>query len=90
MWLTGPGTVIGPTLVAIWYALTARRRVVAMSMFVIAAALIGVTAVALAGQTGYELTRDDGGVVRSAALGLVLVTGGVLAARCGRRQDSNP
>jgi hypothetical protein len=90
VWLTSPGTVIGPTLVAIWYALTARRRVVAMSMFVVAAVLTGVTVVALAGQTGYELARDGGGVARSAALGLVLVTGGVLAARSGQRQDSNP
>ena len=89
VWLTGPGTVIGPTLVAIWYAHTTRRRVVAMSMFVVAAVLTGVTVVAIAGQTGYELVRDGGGVARSAALGLVLVTGGVLAARSGWRQDSN-
>ena len=36
VWLTGRGTVIGPTLVAIWYAVSARRRVVAMSMFAVA------------------------------------------------------
>ena len=82
MWLTGSGTVIGPTLVAIWYALSARRRVVAMSMFAVAAALTGVTVLALAGQPVNELARDGDGVVRSAALGLVLITSGALAALC--------
>ena len=82
LWLTGSGTVIGPTLVAIWYALSARRRVVAMSMFAVAAALTGVTVLALAGQPVNELARDGDGVVRSAALGLVLITSGALAALC--------
>lgn len=86
--LTASGTVIGPTLVAFWYTLTARRGVHAMVMLVVTALLIGVTAVALTGQAGVELTRDDGGVARSAALGLVLVAVGVLAARdgCARRR----
>ena len=78
VWLTSPGTVIGPTLVAAWYALTARRPAVAMSMFAVAAGLAGVTVLALAGQSVNELSGD--GVVRSAALGLLLITGGVLAA----------
>ena len=80
VWLTSPGTVIGPTLVAAWYALTARRPAVAMSMFAVAAALAGVTVLALAGQSVNELAGD--GVVRSAALGLLLIASGVLAALC--------
>ena len=80
VWLTGPGTVIGPTLVAAWYALTARRRAVAMTMFAVAVALAVVTVLALAGQSVNELAGD--GVVRSAALGLLLIAGGVLAATC--------
>jgi hypothetical protein len=82
VWLMGPGTVIGPTLVAAWYALTATRRAVAMTMFALAVVLTGVTVLALAGQSVNELARDGGGVVRSAALGLLLITGGVLAAFC--------
>ena len=82
VWLTGRGTVIGPTLVAIWYAVSARRRVVAMSMFAVAVALTGVTILALAGHSVDDLARDGDGVVRSAALGLVLITGGALAAFC--------
>jgi len=82
VWLMGPGTVIGPTLVAIWYALSARRRVVAMSMFAVAATLTAVTLLALAGQSVNDLARDGDGVVRSAAIGLVLITSGALAALC--------
>jgi hypothetical protein len=86
VWLGSPGTVIGPCLVAIWYAFTARRRVVALTMFEVAVLLAGVTVAALVGLAGDDLGRDGGGVARSAALGLVLVVGGLLAARAGPRQ----
>ena len=86
VWLETPGTVIGPCLVAIWYAFAARGRVAAMTMFELAALLGGVTIVALAGQTGDDLARDGGAVVRSVGLGLVFVVGGLLAARPGARQ----
>ena len=51
-----------------------------MSMFAVAAVLAGVTVLALAGQSVDELAGD--GVVRSAALGLLLIASGVLAALC--------
>jgi Concanavalin A-like lectin/glucanases superfamily len=91
VWVSGPGTVIGPTLVAIWCAFTTRRHAVAMSMFVVAAVLTGVTVVALASQTGYELARGGGGVARSAALGLVLVASGMAGvSRRGTRGSRVP
>jgi hypothetical protein len=84
--LTSRGTVIGSLLVAIWFALTARRRAVAVGMSALALLLAAVTLTAVADLPSYELARDDGGVARSAALGLVLVTGGLLAlAGQGRR-----
>jgi len=82
------GTVIGPTLLALWYTLTARRGVDAAVMLVVTVLLIAVTAIALTGQAGVELTRDGGGVARSAALGLVFVAVGLLAARYGSREAS--
>jgi Concanavalin A-like lectin/glucanases superfamily len=86
--LASPGSVIGPYLVALWYAFTARRRTVAVTMFAVAVVLAGVTIAALAGHAGPDLARDDGGVARSAALGLVLVIGGMLAAHQGRDQSA--
>jgi hypothetical protein len=84
--LAPSGTVVGPTLVAVWHARTASRRDEAVSMYVISAVFAGVTVVSLAG--GPEVVRNDGGIARSAALGLVLVTAGLLGARYGspRRQ----
>ncbi len=84
------GTVTGPTLVAIWLAATASRRVDAACMYVVAAVLAGVSVVALAGAGDLEITRDGGGFARSAALGLVLVTAGLLAARAGSGEAPRP
>jgi hypothetical protein len=74
-------SLIGPILVAIWYAATASRRGEALSMYLIAAMLTGVTVLSLASGDGHELARDNGGQSRSAAVGLLLVTAAVLGAR---------
>ena len=80
--LAPSATLIGPTAVAIWYALTASHRGEAASLYLIAALFTGVTVMALIGQGGgLELARGDGGVARSAAVGLLLVTAAVLGAR---------
>jgi hypothetical protein len=81
--LAPTGTLTGPFLVAAWYGLTASRRDEATLMFLIAAVLAGVTVASLAGHGGLELTRDDGGIARSAALGLILVAVGLLGVRHG-------
>jgi hypothetical protein len=46
--------------------------------------------VSLAGEGGIELGRHDGGVARSAALGLLFVTAGLLGARFGTRRRDAP
>ncbi len=87
--LAPSSTLVGATLVAIWFAVTASRRDEAVIMYVISAVFAGVTVVSLAGEGGTELGRHDGGVARSAALGLLFVTAGLLSARFGsRRRDA--
>jgi Concanavalin A-like lectin/glucanases superfamily len=76
-------TLIGPTLVAVWCAAVASHRHQAASMYFIAVVFTGVTVVSIAGPGGVELSRDDGGIARSAALGLLLVTAGLLSVRHG-------
>ena len=72
---------IGPTLVTLWYALIAPDRPEAASLWLLTVAFTGVTAISLAGRGGLALTYEDGSLVRSAALGLLLVVLGVLAYR---------
>src|SRR5262245_17669065 len=78
--LAPDGTLVGPTLVALWCALTAQRRVEAVGMLLLAAGLAATTAASLAGVGGLAIGADDGGAARSAALGLVLLLTGALAA----------
>jgi hypothetical protein len=85
--LAPAGTLFGPALAALWYGLTSSHRGEAATTYLIVLVLTGVTAVSLAGQEGLELTREDGGIARSAGLGLLLVTAGVLSARYGSRGD---
>jgi hypothetical protein len=81
--LAPSGTLVGPILVAAWYAVTASHRVVAASMYFLTALFTGVTVVSIVGQGGSELARDDGSVARSVALGLLFVAAGLLAGRFG-------
>ena len=73
-------TLVGPILVAIWFALTASRRGEAVLMYLGAAVFAALSLMSLAGWDGLEPARDDGGIARSAALGLLLVTTGALSA----------
>jgi Concanavalin A-like lectin/glucanases superfamily len=72
---------IGPTLVAMWYALIASDRLEAASLGFLAAVFTGVAAISFVGRGGPALAFEDGGVARSAALGLLLVVVGLLANR---------
>ena len=74
---------IGPILVAMWFALTTSHRGEAASMYLIAAVFTGMTVVSVAGLSDLELVHDDGGIARSAALGLLLITVGLLGTRRG-------
>jgi Concanavalin A-like lectin/glucanases superfamily len=81
--LTPSGTLVGPTLVAAWFAVTASHRIEAASMYLITALFAGLTVASLVGQGGSELARGDGSVARSVALGLLIVATGLFAARDG-------
>jgi hypothetical protein len=87
--LAPSSTLIGPILVALWLARTASHGGAALSMCLLAAVFTALSVWSLAG--GLEFMRYDGSIARSAALGLLLVTAGLFAARYGRppeRKDS--
>jgi hypothetical protein len=92
--LAPSGTLIGPILVALWLARNASHRGAAATMYLLGAVFTAVSVVSLVDPGGPDLTRDDGGIARSAALGLLLVTAGLLAARYrspgSRRRGSSP
>ena len=79
--LAPSATLIGPILVALWLARTASHRGTAATMYLLGAVFTAVSVVSLVDPGGPDFTRDDGGIARSAALGLLLVTAGLLAAR---------
>ena len=83
--LAPSGTLVGPALVAAWFALTASRRLEAASMYLLTALFTALTVASLVGQGGPELARDDGSVARSVAFGLLFVAAGLFAARDGSR-----
>jgi hypothetical protein len=78
-------TLVGPTLVAMWCALTAAHKNEAAIMYLSAAAFAGVTIASLVGPGGIDFADEDGGVARSAALGLLLVASGLMSALRGER-----
>jgi Concanavalin A-like lectin/glucanases superfamily len=77
-------TVIGPMLAAAWCAYAAAGRAEALTMGVMGAAFACVTALS-AGSVELELGNGHGGVARSAALGLLLLAGGLLRLRRERK-----
>ena len=79
--LSPSDTLVGPALVAAWCGASAPQRDERTAMYVLAGAFGVVTLVAVADPGALPFPRDDGGVVRAAALGLLLITGGVLSAR---------
>jgi hypothetical protein len=81
--LAPAGTLVGPTLVAIWCARIASHRGERAIFYLIAAAFTAVTVVSLAGPDG-NLTNDGDATARSMAVGLLLVIIGLLGARHGR------
>ena len=76
--LAPSGTVIGPALVAGWWAVTASRRRDSAAMAALAATFAAVTILSIAAPGALPLPQDAGGVVRSAAVGLLLATAGLL------------
>jgi hypothetical protein len=75
------GSLIGPTLVALWLSATAASRAQTVSFLLVAAVFTGLTGASLADLAGIdvELSGDDGAVARTAALGALFVLAGLQA-----------
>jgi hypothetical protein len=88
------GTLVGPALLAVWFAATARDRLQAVAGWLVAAALAAGTVAAVADLGGIDVSvqKDDGGLVRAAALGVVLCVAGLvtLASADPRRAREAP
>jgi hypothetical protein len=91
--LAPSGTLIGPTLVALWLARTASHHRAAETMYLLGAVFAVVSVVCLVDPGGPALAGDDGGIARSTALGLLLVTAGLLVTQyrppAGRRRETS-
>ena len=88
--LAPSGSLVGLTLVALWLARTAAHRGEAATMYLLAAVFAAVTVASLAGAGEPDLGREDGGIARSAALGVLLVAAGVLGIRYGPPGGAQP
>jgi hypothetical protein len=79
-------TLFGPTLLAVWFALSADDGTEAAVGWLVASVLTLVTAASLADLAGVgaRMQRDDGGLARSAALGVTLVAIGLVMLRRAR------
>lgn len=80
-------SLFGPAALAVWLATGTRDRTQAVSLWLVAALLTLVTAASLVGLAGVGalMQPDDGGVARSAAVGLTLLVTGLAQLRYGRR-----
>jgi hypothetical protein len=78
--LAPSNTLIGPMLVAIWWGAASPRRDVTLCMYVLGAAFAVATIGFIAEPDALPLMDDDG-VVRAAAVGLLLAAGGFLGVR---------
>lgn len=80
-------TLFGPVLLAAWFAASSGDRAEAAAGWLVAAGLTAVTAASLADVEGLGswMRRDDGGLARSAALGVTLLVIGVVMLRSATR-----
>jgi hypothetical protein len=76
-------TLVGPALLALWFAASATERAEATIGWLIAIGLTAATVVSLADVAGIgiRMQRDDGGLARSAALGVTLFFIGLVMLR---------
>jgi hypothetical protein len=74
--LAPTGALVGPILVAAWLAATASRRAEAVAFLLAAGAFALLTAHSLAVGSGGVLSRDEGAVARTAALGVLFLLAG--------------
>jgi hypothetical protein len=78
---THENTLVGPALVALWCGATSADRAERVGMYAFSVAFALITILSIAGPTALPLPGDDGGAMRSVALGLLLITVGALGLR---------
>jgi hypothetical protein len=85
-------TLFAPTLLAVWFALSADDGAEAAVGWLVTCVLTLVTAASLADLAGVgtRMQRDDGGLARSAALGVTLVAIGLVMLRRARPSRREP
>jgi hypothetical protein len=88
--LAPSNTLIGLALVAFWCGATSSHRDETVCMYLLSAVFAAVTIVSVFDPGLLPLPHDDGGIVRSAALGLLLATAGLLSARRIARDGGHP
>jgi len=82
-------TLFGPALLAVWFAASARDRAEAVSGWLVAIGLTAATVASLAdlAGVGVRMQRDDGGLARSAAVGVALFVIGLVMLRGDTRSQ---
>lgn len=90
--LAPTGTLFGPALVVLWLAATASTRAERATFLLVAAVFVGLTIASLAGLGGVEVTlsRDDGAIARTTALGAVLLLAGAVGLARAAPRVSGP
>jgi hypothetical protein len=83
-------TLNGPALIALWCAATSSQRGERVCMYALSGLFATVTVLSIADPAALPLPRDAGGVIRSAALGLLLVGASVSPARRCRSAGCGP
>jgi hypothetical protein len=68
------GTLFGPALLAVWFAISARDRIQAVAGWLVAAALVAASVASITDRAGIRssLEKHGGGLARSASLGITL------------------
>jgi hypothetical protein len=83
-------TLVGPALLALWCGATSSDRTEMVGVYALSAAFAAVTILSVAAPAALPLPHDDGDVVRSAAVGLLLATVGALSVWNGLRHRGVP
>lgn len=90
--LAPSGTLIAPTLVALWLAAAASNRAEAAAFLLAAVGFTGLTIASLVdlGGTDEWLSRTDGSIARAAAMGALFTMAGAARLRAGRPPPATP
>ena len=84
------GSLFGPALLAVWFAASARDRLQAVAGWLVAVALLAATFASITDRGVSSLDKHDGGLARSAALGVTLCVIGLTSLVAARAPRAAP